>query len=68
MTRVIQSAGRVIRSEHDRGVIVLLCRRFAFPDYLKLLPGHWYRESPRELVRYDLPSELRRFWEGVGIS
>ena len=28
MTRVVQSAGRVIRSETDIGVIALLCKRF----------------------------------------
>jgi DNA excision repair protein ERCC-2 len=62
MNRVIQSAGRVIRSDTDRGVIILLDRRFAQPPYIDLLPEHWYRYSPQELVLEDWVSALKRFW------
>ena len=62
MNRVIQSAGRVIRSDTDRGVIVLLDRRFAQHPYIDLLPEHWYRYSPEELIVTDLESALRKFW------
>jgi DNA excision repair protein ERCC-2 len=64
MNRVIQSAGRVIRSDTDRGIIVLLDRRFAQHPYIDLLPEHWYRYSPEELIATDLESALKRFWEG----
>ena len=50
MTRVVQSAGRVIRSETDVGVIALVCRRFLQNPYRKFLPSHWYDESPGELA------------------
>ncbi len=62
MNRVIQSAGRVIRSDTDRGVILLLDRRFAQSPYLHLLPEHWYRYSPEELVVDDLEPALKNFW------
>ena len=50
MTRVVQSAGRVIRSETDVGVIALVCRRFLQNPYRRFLPSHWYDESPEELA------------------
>jgi DNA excision repair protein ERCC-2 len=39
MTRVIQAAGRLIRSETDRGVIALLCQRFLQEPYASHLPA-----------------------------
>jgi DNA excision repair protein ERCC-2 len=41
MNRVLQAAGRVIRSETDKGVILLIDERFSKPDYASLLPNHW---------------------------
>lgn len=63
MTRVVQSAGRVIRSERDIGVIALLCKRFASPMYTRYFPADWYDESPRELVTKNAPEVIRRFFE-----
>jgi DNA excision repair protein ERCC-2 len=62
MNRVIQSAGRVIRSETDVGVIVLLGERFSQSQYARLFPADWYRTTPRELVTGDLLGDLREFW------
>jgi Rad3-related DNA helicase len=36
MNRVVQSAGRIVRSETDRGIIVLLDKRFAYENLLRL--------------------------------
>ena len=63
MTRVVQSAGRVIRSERDVGVIALLCRRFTQETYTRYFPSDWYEESPRELVTKKPASEIRAFFE-----
>ena len=63
MTRVIQSAGRVIRSETDIGIIALLCRRFTQESYTRYFPADWYEESPRELVTKKAASEIRDFFE-----
>ena len=41
MNRVFQAAGRVIRREGDRGVIVLIDDRFDDPIYKKSLPALW---------------------------
>ena len=63
MTRVVQSAGRVIRSETDIGVIALLCRRFTQESYTRYFPSDWYDESPRELISKKPASEIRAFFE-----
>jgi Rad3-related DNA helicase len=39
--RVVQTAGRLIRSEQDRGVLVLVDPRYARADYRRLRPAHW---------------------------
>ncbi|NCG20877.1 MAG: DEAD/DEAH box helicase family protein [Rhodobacterales bacterium] len=41
MTRVVQAAGRLIRRAEDRGVIVLVGRRFRWRDIANLLPSDW---------------------------
>jgi Rad3-related DNA helicase len=40
MNRVLQAAGRVIRTEDDRGVVLLIDDRFAEPTYRQLFPEH----------------------------
>ncbi len=62
MTRVIQSAGRVIRSETDRGVIVLACRRFLQNPYRRFLPEEWFGDSPDELATTDVGGATRAFF------
>jgi len=61
MTRVIQAAGRLIRSETDRGVIALLCQRFLQEPYASHLPRDWYDQSPLELITRDPAGEVRKF-------
>jgi DNA excision repair protein ERCC-2 len=63
MTRVVQSAGRVIRSETDIGIIALMCRRFTQETYTRYFPQDWYDQSPRELVTKKAASEVRSFFE-----
>ena len=41
MNRVLQAAGRVIRTEADRGIVVLIDDRYATPEYRRLFPSHW---------------------------
>src|SRR5690606_12994541 len=65
MSKVIQAAGRVIRTETDRGVVVLVGERFATPRYTGLFPRDWYRRHPRELICPDPYGELRAFWEAM---
>jgi DNA excision repair protein ERCC-2 len=65
MTRVVQSAGRVIRSETDIGVIALFCKRFTQQMYTRYFPTDWYEESPRELISKKPASEIRDFFARV---
>ncbi len=59
MTRVVQAAGRVIRSSQDRGAVVLVGQRFVQNDYAAFFPPHW---NP---VRSSRPwLELERFFAG----
>lgn len=68
MTRVIQAAGRLIRSETDRGVIALLCQRFLQEPYASHLPRDWYDESPLELIARAPGAEAREFMRRRGKS
>ena len=44
--KVVQAAGRVIRTPSDRGVLHLIDDRFARPEVLRLLPAWWQIEAP----------------------
>jgi DNA excision repair protein ERCC-2 len=62
MSRVIQSAGRVIRSSKDRGNIVLIGERFTQQPYMDLFPEDWYNREPRELINPDWEQAIAGFW------
>jgi DNA excision repair protein ERCC-2 len=62
MQRVVQAAGRVLRTPEDRGVIALLDHRFAEPGYAECLPRDWYRYHPGELVTDDPAGQVAAFW------
>jgi DNA excision repair protein ERCC-2 len=61
MQRVVQAAGRVHRSAADRGVIVLLGRRFRQDAYAECLPEHW-RSDVQSVGARELSNELAAFW------
>jgi Rad3-related DNA helicase len=63
INRVLQAAGRVIRSETDRGVILLIDRRFGSPSYERLLPPGWRVRNIRRPD--DFKRELGAFWNGA---
>lgn len=62
MNGVLQAAGRVIRREGDRGIVVLIDDRYATPTYQKLFPVHWkhlkYAGNPASLAEI-----VRKFWK-----
>lgn len=62
MNKVLQSAGRVIRSEKDRGVILLIDSRFTSGSYLPLYPAHW-RHVKRIGSEQDFKKLLKGFWK-----
>ena len=60
MNKVLQAAGRVIRTASDRGIIGLLDDRFLRSDYRQLFPREW---SQYEVHTLDsLPGALEAFW------
>ena len=59
MTRVLQVAGRLLRSPQDRGVICLIDPRFGRPAYQRFFPAHW-RPQPVTAVR--APAAVANFW------
>lgn len=65
MSRVIQSVGRLIRTETDTGVAVLVCRRFAQPQYTMLFPSDWQTGDANSMMTRDLREELDEFWAAV---
>jgi len=65
MTRVIQAAGRLIRTETDRGIIVLICGRFLEEAYAQRLPREWYDASPLELISEKPAEAIKAFFSGV---
>jgi Rad3-related DNA helicase len=60
MTKVLQAAGRVIRSETDRGVVLLIDQRFGRHAYRSLFPPWW---EPRVVgSAEEISAELNAFW------
>ena len=64
MNKVMQAAGRVIRTMEDTGAILLLDERFLNRQYLELFPREWsdYRAVTLESVN----RELSDFWNRQG--
>ncbi|MBN1932396.1 MAG: ATP-dependent DNA helicase [Desulfobacterales bacterium] len=60
INRVLQAAGRVIRTESDRGVVLLIDRRFATFRYKSLFPHQWH--PMRVQNSNHLKNTLKTFW------
>ena len=60
MNKVLQSAGRVIRTAEDIGVVALLDERFLEPQYRRMFPREW---SQYEVVSVSgIAGRVERFW------
>lgn len=62
MNKVMQSAGRVIRTDEDTGVIVLLDERFGQTQYRSSFPREWADYETCTLR--NVKEKLERFWKG----
>ncbi len=62
MNKVLQSAGRVIRTKQDKGVIVLLDERFGYQEYRNLFPREW--DSFLFCNRNTVREQIEKFWKG----
>lgn len=65
MTRVIQAAGRLIRSEDDTGVIALLDKRFLHGPYRRHLPDDWVPDGDFRAVTGHSGRVAAEFFETV---
>ena len=61
-TKVIQAVGRVIRSNEDKGIAILLDERFVYSTYLSIMPPHW---KNKKIItnNYLLKKELKDFYK-----
>lgn len=61
MNKVLQAAGRVIRTVDDFGIVALLDERFLTPAYQRLFPREWHNH---EVVSVDrIGRRIERFWD-----
>ena len=60
MNKVLQAAGRVIRTASDQGVILLLDDRFWRREYRELFPREW--SDVKRVSLSSLEQELQAFW------
>ena len=60
--KVLQAVGRVIRSESDRGAVLLIDTRFPTGQYRSLFPQEWQPIIVRDEAQFD--RILQRFWNG----
>lgn len=61
MNKVLQAAGRVIRTAEDVGLVALLDDRFLNPAYQKMFPREW---EHFEVVSIDgVAKRVERFWD-----
>ncbi len=61
MNKVLQSAGRVIRTETDKGLILLLDERFARRQYKDVFPREWVGVENCRLN--NIEELMKTFWE-----
>lgn len=63
MNKVMQAAGRVIRTMEDVGVILLLDERFAKREYVQLFPEEW--DDYRLVNMEQAPGIVAEFWKNI---
>lgn len=62
MNKVLQAAGRVIRTEEDQGIIMLLDERFLLWEYQCLFPKEW--EGFQTVKLHQVREVVEGFWNG----
>ena len=60
MNKVLQAAGRVIRTHEDTGVIALLDERFLYSSYRNLFPREW--NNYKVVDKNSVETEIKNFW------
>jgi DNA excision repair protein ERCC-2 len=65
MNKVIQSAGRLIRSFSDKGILVLIGERFAEEKFNELFPEYWYRKKGDLIITEQYEEVIDSFWKDL---
>lgn len=65
-TRVLQTVGRLVRSETDSGLVVLVDDRFKQNFYRSLFPEHWQMNLPQN--QKMLLELMERFWKRLSLD
>ena len=65
MNKVLQAAGRVIRTQEDTGVVVLLDDRFLQNSYKNMFPREW--SNYRIVDQNTISGEISEFWSEVDL-
>ena len=63
MNKVLQAAGRVIRTAEDRGIVLLLDERFLNSEYKRLFPLEW--EGLQACTLERTKEAMEAFWQDV---
>ena len=62
MNKVMQAAGRVIRSEDEKGIVILIDDRFASMEYKMIMPEYWHHIKYIRNAK-DLLGQITEFWK-----
>jgi DNA excision repair protein ERCC-2 len=65
MNKVIQAVGRLIRSQQDKGIIVLVDERFSDEKTGMLLPDYWFRHPGDVVLTNEYEPVIREFWDNL---
>jgi DNA excision repair protein ERCC-2 len=63
INKVIQSVGRLIRSQQDKGIIVLAGERFAQDEINQLFPDYWFEKEGDVVITDKLKETVSAFWK-----
>lgn len=61
MNKVLQAAGRVIRTQEDTGVVALLDERFLYSSYRSLFPREW--SNYKVVEQKSVEAAVAKFWK-----
>ncbi len=64
MNKVMQAVGRVIRSENDKGAVLLIDDRYLTNKYKNLMPSEWSNHKRINSI-IEMHSKLNKFWRDV---
>ena len=65
MNKVIQAAGRLIRSYTDFGFVMLIGKRFTEEGFNQLLPEYWFESKDNVVITNNYLKELKTYWKKV---